>query len=107
MAQQNEVNGVVGYISDNLVYQLTQQSGTTVDLRFELGNDNIMMRVKTDDIVQVIPGKSEKGETLVQVILKPGSVIETAIKAFRDVKAIDDPTLTRLTSSALVSVSFV
>lgn len=105
-AIEGDVTGVVGYVPVNSIRRLKGKSGT-VDLKFERGNDKVLMRVKREDIVEVKVGRRQGDEARAQVILKPGSVVETVIKALRDVKAIDDPTLTRLTASALVSVSFV
>lgn len=105
-AIEGDVTGVVGYVSVSSMKRLKGKSGT-VDLRFEKGNDKVLMRVKREDIVEVKAGRKQGNEARVQVILKPGSVVETVIKALRNVKAIDDPTLTHLTASALVSVSFV
>ena len=105
-AVQGDVTGVVGYVSVSSSKRLKGKSGT-VDLRFERGNDTVLMRVKREDIIDVKVGKKQGNEVRAHVILKPGSVVETVIKALRNVKAIDDPTLTRLTASALVSVSFV
>lgn len=108
-SQQNEHTGVVGYVRDDVAQQLitSKYHEATVDLHFERGSDKIVMRVNREDIVEARPGKSQNGETLLQVILKHGSQVGTLIKAFRDIKAIQDPTLNRLTAAASVSVSFV
>lgn len=105
-ALRTELTGVIGYVPSKGAGRLKGKKGT-VDLRFERGNDKVLMRVRREDIADVRIGETKGGEARAQVILKPGSVVETVIKAFRDVKAIDDPTLSRLTASALVSVSFV
>jgi hypothetical protein len=106
---KSEHTGVLGYVDDATAKRLLAKHGEspTVDLRFERGTDTILMRVNTDDIKEIKPGESEKGETLLHVILKDGSQVHTVIKAFRNMKGIQDPTLSRLTAAASVSVSFV
>lgn len=106
---QTELTGVVGYLTEAQAKKLKlamKKDGTT-DLRFEKGNDKILMRIKNSDIRSFSLGKTSKSETKVHLLLSPGSFVETVVKMFRDVKAIDDPTLTRLTAAASVSVSFV
>ena len=108
-AKQPELTGIVGYLPDNTATALKGLAGKkgATDIRFEPGSDKIMMRVKNDDIINVVAGSSSGGETRIHVLLRPGSLVETVVKMFRDVKSIEDPTLSRLSAVSSVSVSFV
>lgn len=109
MAKQPELTGVVGYVNNSVAQGLKSSAGCAgvTDVRLQQGNDQVLMRVKNEDISDVIPGTAAASETRVHILLRPGSMVETVVKMFRDVKSIEDPTLTRLTAAASVSVSFV
>jgi hypothetical protein len=104
-----ELTGVVGYLKSGDVSQLVATAGTqgTVDVRFEPGNENILMRLRTEDITSITPGSLTGGDTRLHILMRPGAVIETVVKMFRDVQAIEDPTFSRLSALSHVSVSFV
>jgi len=103
-----ELTGVVGYVSRNSKY-IREKIGTagSIDIRFEPGNDKILMRVKTEDITDIIDGTVSGKDQRVHVLLRPSAIVETVIKQFRDVASIEDPTLSRLSAVSSVSVSFV
>ena len=104
-----EKTGVVGFVPKDKVSEFKSNVGKdgTVDIRFEPGKDQILMRLKRQDIIEVITGSEIEGDIRLHVLLKPGSHVETAIKSFRDVSGIEDPTLSRLSAASMVSVSFV
>lgn len=106
---KKEAAGFIGYIKDAELQKFKKNIGKpgTTDFHFEPGNKNIMMRVKNKDVLDVKEGGNEKGEIKTQVLLKPKSHVETVVKMFRDIKAIEDPTISRLTATSEVSVSFV
>lgn len=99
----------MGYVDDAIATGIMDNVGGagTTDVRLQQGNDQVLMRVKNEDIVEVIPGSTSNGETRVHLLLRPAALVETVVKMFRDVKSIEDPTLTRLSAAASVSVSFV
>lgn len=106
--KQPELTGIVGYVP-SAASSLREKIGASglADVRFEPGNDSILMRVKTEDIIDVVDGSVSGSDRRVHVLLRPGSMVETVIKKFRDVAAIEDPTLSRLSAVSNVSVSFV
>lgn len=101
--------GLVGYLPKENVDSFTENAGKdgVAEVRFEPGKNEILMRVKTQDILRIIPAGEHEGDVKVQVLLKPGTHVETVIKAFRNVSGIEDPTLSRLSAASSVSVSFV
>ena len=108
VSKQPERAGIVGYVEGS-ISAIRGQIGSVgvADVRFEPGNDNILFRVKTEDIIDVVEGSQSAGNQRVHVLLRPGAIVETVIKQFRDVAAIEDPTLSRLSIRSDVSVSFV
>lgn len=99
--------GIVGYVSSEAADSFGSESEGAIELQFEPGNDRITMRVDAAEVVELRKGGEENGFTRFHVLLRPGAKVDTAVKAFRGVQAIDDPTLSRLTAVAEVSVSFV
>lgn len=107
-SKQPELAGIVGYVQGDSS-QIRGMMGNTgfADVRFEPGNDSVLFRVRTEDIVDVVDGSQSGGDQRVHLLLRPGASVETVIKQFRDVAAIEDPTLSRLSIRTDVSVSFV
>jgi hypothetical protein len=105
---EDQLTGIVGYVPAQRVKAL--ESGNlpeTIDFQFEPHNDLVTMRVNSADIVELRKGSDEGGSVRYHVLLKDDAQVETAVKAFRNVNAIEDATLSRLTAAANVSVSFV
>jgi hypothetical protein len=107
-ANQGET-GIVGFLSAQQaeIVRSGNFPDEYVQFEFEPGNENVTMRVRKDDIVDLRPGSESDGYARFHVILKPGSHVETAVKMFRNVNSIEDATLPRLSAAANVSVSFV
>ena len=103
-----DATGIVGFLDEGQANDLDAGNiGADVEFRLEPGNENVTMRVKTEDIVELRRGTESDGHVRYHVLLKPDSHVETAVKMFRNVNAIEDATLSRLTAVADVSVSFV
>lgn len=108
--KQPDQPGVVGFLKEQHAKTLNKnikEAPLLVELQLEAASDKILFRVKSSDIHEVRLGKSEEGNTRVHLLLKPGSVIDTVVKGLRNIKAIDDPTLSRLTAASTTPVSFV
>jgi len=101
--------GLVGYLPKENLDAFSESAGKdgVAEVRFEPGKSEILMRVKTQDILRIIPAGEHEGDIKVHVLLKPSTHVETVIKAFRNVSGIEDPTLSRLSAASSVSVSFV
>lgn len=101
-----DLTGVAGYVASTDVSSLSAREGT-VAIRFEPGSDKVVFRVPRSEIQRVIPGSTSGGETFVQVILNPGTHVETQIQMLKDVRNLSDPGLFRLTAAAVSSVSSI
>jgi hypothetical protein len=108
MTNQPTKAAVTGYMPQYLANDLLSAIKTegAIELRFEKGNDEILMRVKHSDVVECGITNEGDGEAKVHLLLRPDSHVETVVKMFQEVDAIEDPTLSRLTPAATVSVSF-
>ena len=95
---------VTGYLSNQLARKLSNKELTdVVDVKPEIGHDEVVARVRIDQIAEVRLGSSSKGDTLVQLILRDNAQVETIIKTSANLKGIQqfhDPVLTRLVASA-------
>jgi hypothetical protein len=108
MTNQPTKASVTGYMPQYLAGDLSnalKQEGVT-DLRFEKGNDEILMRVQHSDVLECGVTNEGDGDARVHLILRPNSHVATVVKMFQEVAAIEDPTLNRLTPAAGASVSF-
>ena len=77
--QQNATYAVIGYVSNEVAKSLGSHGyGKGLEVRTERGSDHEIVRIKADDIVGVLQGASQKGETSVQVLLRDKAVVETA-----------------------------
>lgn len=105
---EKELTGIVGYVPSDVAASLEEgDCPGSIDFQFEPGNDQVTMRVSAEDITELRRGSDEGGHVRYHVLLREGAPVETAVKMFRDVRAIEDATLSRLTAAANVSVSFV
>jgi hypothetical protein len=95
---------VTGYVSNQLARKLSNKElRGIIDVKPELGRDEVVARVSSEQIAEVRVGSSIKGETLVQLILRDNAQVETVIKTSANIKGIqqfNDPVLTRLVASA-------
>ena len=104
-----DLTGVAGYIRAADAEALGQAGGEgRIKLQFEAGSDKVVFYVKQADVEEVVPsGDPKKGYRFVQVILRPGSQVETEIQMLRDARNIKDPSLRRLTAAAVSTVSSI
>jgi hypothetical protein len=98
---------VTGFVPDKIAHTLRAEHSDSVEIYPERGAHEVFMRVKGSDISEVRRGSSEQGQTLVQLLLRDGAVVETVIRSTADVKGVarfHDLTISRLTASATVKV---
>jgi hypothetical protein len=98
---------ITGYVADPVASRLKATTPGTIEIAPERGHREVCMRVDGADVDEVRTGTSAHGETLVQLILRDGAVVETLFRTTADVKGVarfNDPTLARLTASATVKV---
>lgn len=97
----DEVNGVAAFAPKG-----ADRDNSPVLTLFHRPNDpSVQILVKRSDITKIIAGGEEGGQVLLQVLLKPGAVVETKIEMLQSVRNIQDPTLKHLTAAAISTVS--
>ena len=102
-----EAYAITGYVADDIAAKLSAYGSGHVHVKPERGYDDVLMRVDAADVQELRTGSSVQGETLVQLILREGAVVETVIRTTADAKGVTrfhDPALTRLTAIATVKV---
>jgi len=74
----SEVHAVVGYLPDAAAKAAAQgQLKDALQVRLEQGSDEMHVKINYADVLGVLTGASAKGETSVQVLLKPGAKVDT------------------------------
>ena len=74
----NEMHAVVGYLPDAIAKAASHgDHKAPLEVRIEQGKDNMLVRIDGGDILGVLLGASNKGETSVQVFVKPKANIDT------------------------------
>ena len=74
-----EAMAATGYVASETAAQLA--SADLLEVWPERDVSKVVMRVSGKDVEEVRVGASESGQTLVQLILKEGAIVETALKA--------------------------
>lgn len=97
----DELTGLAGFAPADL----TDDSSPCLILWYKPNDSSVRFQVKREDIIQIIPGPIEDGQQLLQVLLRPGSVVETQIEMLHSVRNLQDPTLKHLTATAISTVS--
>lgn len=96
-----EAMAVTGYVAADYVDRIKQSD--QIEIWPERDVSEVVMRVKGKDVEDVRVGSTQSGHTLVQLILREGSSIETAVQARVDpqgMKAFHDPVLNRIRQEA-------
>jgi hypothetical protein len=74
----SEMHAVVGYLPDTTAKAASQgHLKAPLEVRLEQGKDEMHVRIDGSDVIGVLLGASGKGETSVQVFVKPNAKIET------------------------------
>ena len=88
----NEMHAVIGYLPDAAA-KAAAKGGMKEPLRvsLELGKDQSQVHIEPGDVLGVMLGPSQKGETSVQILLKPGASVQTVSRtSFTDWRGIPD-----------------
>ncbi|MEJ0076164.1 MAG: hypothetical protein WDO17_12070 [Alphaproteobacteria bacterium] len=88
----NEMHAVIGYLPDATA-QAAARGGLKETLRVSLeqGKDQAQVHIDPADVLGVMMGPSQKGETAVQVLLKPSASVQTVARtSFTDWRGIPD-----------------
>lgn len=101
MAETGELTGVAAFVPSDVAGNIEQSTEPTITLFHRPGDTSVRFIVKREDVTQIIPGGEEDGYRLLQIILKPGSFVETKIEMLRSVRNLQDPTLKHLTAPAI------
>ena len=81
------------------------EEGPILTLFHRPNDTSVQILVKRSDITSIVPGGEEGGQQLLQVLLRPGAVVETKIEMLQSVRNLQDPTLKHLTAAAISTVS--
>ena len=98
-----EAFAVTGYMPASVLDKAESVRSDSYDVRVEPGSDEVLMRVRSGDVVEIRTAASHNDEVLVQLILRDNAVVETLIRASASVQGVtrfNDPALRRLTASA-------
>lgn len=96
-----EAMAVTGYIGADYVDKIKHSD--QIEIWPERDVKEVVIRVKGKDVEDVRVGSTQSGSTLVQLILRDGSPVETAVRATIDphgMKAFHDPVLNRIRQEA-------
>ena len=103
-----------GYVSADVAARLRAEGRSAlpdyVDVQVEPGEDEVVMRVRREDVADVRLGPTTEGHTGVQLILNEGHEVETVTKLRRQhvgIHRFADPTIGRLTAQAVITRIFV
>jgi hypothetical protein len=73
-----EMHAVIGYLPDATAKAASQgHLEAPLEVRMEQGKDDTHVKIDGSDVIGVLPGASHKGETSVQVFVKPNAKIDT------------------------------
>jgi len=96
----NEMHAVVGFLPDAAAKAAAQgHPKTALEVRLDQGSDEMHVSIQPGDVIGVLLGPSQKGETAVQVLVKPDAKLNTVTRGTAAdllLKPIRDPGLFRL-----------
>ena len=73
-----EMHAVVGYLPDAVAKAWAgKHQQEALNVRLEQGSDQMHVSIRAADVVGVLVGASQKGETAVQIILKDDAKVDT------------------------------
>jgi hypothetical protein len=95
----NEMHAVIGYLPDATAKAASQGNHKApLEVRMEQGKDDMLVRIEAADVLGVLLGASSKGETGVQIFVKPNANINsitTGVAADLALQPIRDSSLFR------------
>lgn len=96
-----EVTGIAAFVPESIAGQVETGDSETIILLHRPNDTSVSFVVKRSDVERIIPGGLEDDHRLMQIILRPGSFVETKIEMLRSVRSLQDPTLKHLTAPAI------
>ena len=96
-----EQTGIAAFAPIAVAASFEASSDAALTLFHRPNDPSVTFLVKREDITQVIPGGEEDGHRLLQVLLRPGAVVETKVEMLRSVRNLQDPTLKHLSAAAI------
>lgn len=77
----NEMHAVVGFLPDAAAKAASQGHHTgPLEVRMDQGSDEMHVKIDGHDIIGVLLGASQKGETSVQIFVKPTAKLDTVTR---------------------------
>ena len=77
----SEMHAVVGFLPDATAKAASQgHNKAPLEVRMEQGSDAMHVRIDSGDVIGVLLGASNKGETSVQVFVKPTAKLDTVAR---------------------------
>jgi hypothetical protein len=97
----DETTGVAAFVPTSVAAGIENATDPIITLYHRPNDPSVTFLVKREDVMQIIPGEEQDDHRLLQILLKPGSFIETKIEMLRNVKNLQDSTLKHLTAPAI------
>ena len=98
-----EAIAVTGYVPDKVAKQLRKPGWGSIDVHPERKAGDTFVRVSESAVRDARVGASKSGSTLVQLILQEDADIETVTRSVPKGQRFFDPTLARVTASAIAN----
>jgi len=77
----NAMHAVVGYLPEAIAKTASQgHLKTPLEVRMEQGSDEMHVSIQAGDVIGVLLGATQKGETSVQVLVKPNAKLDTVAR---------------------------
>jgi hypothetical protein len=97
----DEQTGIAAFAPVDVAASFEKSSDAVLTLFHRPNDPSVTFVVRREDVTQIIVGGEEDGHRLLQVLLRPGSVVETKVEMLRNVRNLQDPTLKHLTAVAI------
>ncbi|MGO7611075.1 hypothetical protein ACC689_07285 [Rhizobium ruizarguesonis] len=96
-----EMTGIAAFVPESIANQVETGNSDTITLLHRPNDTSVTFVVKRSDVERIVPGGLDGDHRLMQIVLRPGSFVETKIEMLRNVKSLQDPTLKHLTAPAI------
>jgi hypothetical protein len=105
-----EAFAVTGYVDGDRAKSVRGKLSGSWEIQADPQNDDVLIRIRGEDVQDARVGAEVGGRVLVQFILRDEASVETVIRhraSAPGLKELHDPTLQRLTASATAKVIMV
>src|SRR5690349_15569419 len=96
-----EQTGIAAFMPADEAANVERKSDPLITLYHRPNDRSVSFVVKRADVQRFIPGGEQDGHRLMQILLRPGAVVETKVDMLRNVRSLQDPTLKHLTAAAI------